>query len=75
MVNVSAFLRGRLGSLLEVVKLTQVSIGSPPMQCCTISLGASHSDRLRELTDTNTSTMKIEISFDKIEETFLVNFK
>ena len=48
-VDVLAFWRGRLGSNPESVKFTQFAIDSPPMQPCTVCLGASCGDDLRHL--------------------------
>ena len=52
-VDVLAFWRGKLGSMHEPVKLPQVTIDSPPVQPCTVCLGASYSDRLRQLVTSN----------------------
>ena len=48
-VDVLAFLSGRLVLNPGSVKLTQVAIDSPPMQTCTVFLGTSRGDGLRQL--------------------------
>ena len=56
------FWRGRLGSIPELVKLTQVAIDLTPLQSCTVCLSASCGDEFLitryTVVDTKTSIIK-----------------
>ena len=56
--------RRKLSSIPKTIKFTLAAIDFPPMQLCTLYLGASHGDGLRQLVTPGTILKRIQYELD-----------